>query len=119
MPNPKSVEVGTLALPPRQEKNDECLRRGGTYRDEPIFTLPIRAPADMRQFRSLRHQPGLRRRWRVLLPQPQTLTVDLTKTVAQATGGAFAETWHPVANAPRRHGHAGHAIPQTVAPAAG
>ncbi|MCB1951480.1 MAG: protein-disulfide reductase DsbD [Zoogloeaceae bacterium] len=85
---PESVEVGTLALPPGKKKNDEFFGEVETYRDELIFTLPIKAPADMRQFELTVISQGCADIGVCYPPSPQTLTVDLTKTVAPtATGG--------------------------------
>ncbi len=85
---PETVEVGTPALPPGKKKNDEFFGEVETYRDELIFTLPIKAPADVRQFELTVISQGCADIGVCYPPSPQTLTVDLTKTVAPtATGG--------------------------------
>ncbi|WP_323001488.1 protein-disulfide reductase DsbD [Denitromonas sp.] len=85
---PESVEVGTPALPAGKKKTDEFFGEVETYRDELIFTLPVKAPADVRQFELTVISQGCADIGVCYPPTPQTLTVDLTKTVAPtATGG--------------------------------
>lgn len=85
---PESVEVGTPALPAGKKKTDEFFGEVETYRDELIFTLLVKAPADVRQFQLTVISQGCADIGVCYPPSPQTLTVDLTKTVAPtATGG--------------------------------
>ncbi|TVT47359.1 MAG: protein-disulfide reductase DsbD [Denitromonas halophila] len=88
---PESVVVGTPALPAGKKKNDEFFGEVETYRDELIFTLPVQAPADVRQFELTVISQGCADIGVCYPPTPQTLTVDLTKTVAPTASGGWLQ----------------------------
>ncbi|MCZ4306215.1 protein-disulfide reductase DsbD [Zoogloeaceae bacterium G21618-S1] len=88
---PESVVVGTPALPPGKKKNDEFFGEVETYRDELIFTLPVQAPADVRHFELTVISQGCADIGVCYPPTPQTLTVDLTKTVAPTASGGWLQ----------------------------
>ncbi|TVT78738.1 MAG: protein-disulfide reductase DsbD [Denitromonas halophila] len=88
---PESVVVGTPALPAGKKKNDEFFGEVETYRDELIFTLPVQAPADVRQFELTVISQGCADIGVCYPPTPQNLTVDLTKTVAPTASGGWLQ----------------------------
>ncbi|KAA3651689.1 MAG: protein-disulfide reductase DsbD [Proteobacteria bacterium] len=88
---PESVSVGTPALPAGKKKTDEFFGEVETYRDKLIFTLPVQAPAGVSQFELTVISQGCADIGVCYPPTPQTLTVDLTKTVAPTASGGWLQ----------------------------
>lgn len=89
--DPESVIPGAPELPAGKKKHDEFFGEVETYRKALIFTLPVQAPAEVRQFQLTVISQGCADIGVCYPPTPQTLAVDLTKTVAPSTSGGWLQ----------------------------
>ncbi|MDY0013384.1 MAG: protein-disulfide reductase DsbD [Rhodocyclaceae bacterium] len=81
---PETVQLGAPTLPPGKKKQDEFFGEVETYRDEVRFTLPLRAPEGLKEFQLTTVAQGCADMGVCYPPTPQTLTVSLSSSGAQA-----------------------------------
>lgn len=86
---PESVRLGAPALPPGKRKQDPFFGEVEVYRGELVFTLPVSAPAEVRQFDLTVVSQGCADIGVCYPPTPQTLRIQLTASTAQAAGGGL------------------------------